>query len=524
MRATAARRIVVLTDAASRHPLRVIRWAGLSGSVCATIGSYGAGALPVRNPTEDWPILGLLVTGPGSRVALSMVYVGVGTLILAWLALGRSIQRNSTAGGPCRAGGDDDPGQITEAELKRLVVWWAAPLLLCVPMFTRDIWSYAAQAHIAASGLNPYRNGPIQVDGPYLDEISHSWIASPAPYGPLWLMVTRWICAVTGNHVTATMECARLLSVAGAPILARYLPRFAVACGGNPRLALWLGLVNPLVLLHGVAGGHNDLLMIALGVAGLTLLAEGRCATGVLLITCGAAIKAPIMLALAFAVPIWAAHIGRSWLHGLVRVCVLAAAGFTAITLASEMGFGWISQLGTPGSVVNWVSLPTGLAMAVSRVVFALGFGDLTDRFVTSFRLAADGVSMLLVVGLWLSVQPPIRRWRQPVPPPDLGRIARALGLSLLAVVLFGAVIQPWYLLWPFIVLASVSIHPRSRWLMAGAGTWFTLMCTPSGATLYTDPFAVLVVLATTLVVLGAILGGPLSPQRGRVGIATGPP
>ena len=118
------------------------------------------------------------------------------------------------------------------------------------------------------AGLDPYSVGPVSLPGPFLDEISGMWVDTPAPYGPLWLGLGRAIATLTGDRVVTTVLFMRLLAVAGLLLVARYLPRLAAACGADPRGALWLGVLNPLVLVHFVAGGHNDALMLGMVVAG----------------------------------------------------------------------------------------------------------------------------------------------------------------------------------------------------------------------------------------------------------------
>ena len=63
---------------------------------------------------------------------------------------------------------------------------------------------------------------------------------------------------------TSSALVMRLLALLGVYLIARYLPRLARACGVEPSLAVWAGLLNPLVLMHFVSGAHNDALMLGL--------------------------------------------------------------------------------------------------------------------------------------------------------------------------------------------------------------------------------------------------------------------
>ena len=57
--------------------------------------------------------------------------------------------------------------------------------------------------------------------------------------------------------------------------------------------------LNPLIVVYGVGGGHNDLLMLAPAVAGIVLLLQGRARRGGGAIVTAAAIKVTAGLAAA---------------------------------------------------------------------------------------------------------------------------------------------------------------------------------------------------------------------------------
>ena len=62
--------------------------------------------------------------------------------------------------------------------------------------------------------------------GAFSVEVSHRWIDTPAPYGPLWLLMGHIIAAVVGNHVGITVAVLRLLAIIGLLILAATVPDF----------------------------------------------------------------------------------------------------------------------------------------------------------------------------------------------------------------------------------------------------------------------------------------------------------
>lgn len=473
----------------SEHVRKVIL-TGFAGSALLALGSLGAGAPPVYDPVKRTPVIAVLRDGIGERIALALVYVGLAVLGMAWLHLGRSLRRGEA--------GTDRP------RLLRVAALWGAPLLVCVPLFSRDLYSYAAQAQIAHAGLDPYSVGPVSLPGPFLDEISGMWVDTPAPYGPIWLGLGRAIATFTGDRVVTTVLFMRLLAVVGLLLVARYLPRLAAACGADPRGALWLGVLNPLVLVHFVAGGHNDALMLGLLVAGLTVAIEATeerwVAAGVALTAAAVLVKAPAGIAVAFLAWVWARHLtGRAvLLRASLRTGAVALASIVVLTAATGLGFGWVDQLNASGRVITWLSVPTGLGLLTNFVTGANDFVTSENGVIIAFRLGGQVVTAAVLLWLWLRG----------------GRIGpvRALALALLAIVLLGPVVQPWYVLWGLTV-AAATVLPRRVWLLAaGASVWLSMMITPQGANLFLEWAPVLASGLACAVATYAVLGHEPDP------------
>jgi alpha-1,6-mannosyltransferase len=478
------------------NALHRIVLAGLCGSVLLALGSLGSGALPVYDPVKRTPGIALLREGAGERVALTLVYVGLAILGVAWLYLGRAVRRRQAG--------------TEQRRLLHIGALWAAPLLVSVPLFSRDLYSYAAQAQITHAGLDPYTHGPASLPGPFLDEISRMWVDTPAPYGPLWLTLGRLVATVTRDHVVLTVLCMRLLAVCGVLLLARYLPRLAAACGADPRNALWLGLLNPLVLAHFVAGGHNDALMLGLVVAGLTIAIEAsgtrRLALGVAVTTLAVLVKAPAVIAVAFLGWIWADRLPRQatltgkarLLRGCLAVAAVALATAAVVTLASRLGLGWIRQLNTPGAVVTWLSIPTGLGLLTDLLRGAHHFVTSEDPVIGAFRIGGQVLTAIVVLGLWLKARALGDGARGPV---------RALALSLLALVLLGPVVQPWYVVWGIAIGAATQLPYRLWVFAAGSSLWLSMMITPQGKNLFLDAGPVLATGLAVAVVTYQVIG-----------------
>jgi alpha-1,6-mannosyltransferase len=501
-----------------------IRRAGLVGSLMLLIGSFGAGALPTYDPVNHIPVLWSLRRGPGPTIALALVYGGAALLGLAWLHLGRRVRQART---------DPEVTGASVPELLRTLAWWGTPLLVAVPLASRDLYSYAAQAQITHAGLDPYTQGPQSSLGPFTDEVGYMWQDTPAPYGPLFLTLGRLVAMLTRDHVVLTVLVMRLVAAGGVLVMMRYLPRLATACGADPRLAVWLALLNPLLLIHFIGGGHNDSVMLALVVAGMTIAvetpagprqmgpagprqmdragarqmgpagprqmgragprqmgragprqmdragprdAQRRLAAGVALCTLAMLVKAPALLAIGFLVPVWASRLAGShrWPRAMLRIGVVAAVTFGIATLAFGLGIGWIRQLNTPGAVVNPLSVPTGLGLLTAVIARVGPYIDSGNPVIGAYRKVFLVVTLGLCGWLWRRTN----RWLHPV---------RALGLALLAVVVLGPVVQPWYLLWPFALLAAAGLTDAAIGAVAGASVALSLLVAPQGTALLLD-------------------------------------
>jgi hypothetical protein len=442
--------------------LRHVTITGFAGAVLLAGGGLAAGALPARD------LFGLATPRAHPGWGLVVSYAGLALLIAAWWRLGK----------PIRAGGVRDPRKLIGT-----LALWAAPLLLAPPLFSRDVYSYLAQGAMVGAGLDVYRHGPAVFGGPLAAEVPAVWQHTPTPYGPLFLLVAAGVAAVSGAHLTAGVLGMRLVAVAGVALVTAVLPGLARRCGVDPAAALWLGVLNPLVLTHLVAGAHNDALMLGLFVAGLAAALARYPACGAALIALAALVKAPAALGLLFVAPIWWGQLDGRW--GRVRAALATgavAAGTTVVvTAVAGTGYGWVGALDTPVSPRNW-SLVGGL-------------GHLTGAL-SLWRWIGLAAAVACGLALWL------RRDR-------LGPVY-AIGLCLGAFVLFGPALRPWYLLWGLVPLAAAAPDGRMRRVAAVACAVLAVVVLPSGFA----PGAEQIAQAALGVALAAALIAALRPTR----------
>ncbi|MCH9732080.1 MAG: polyprenol phosphomannose-dependent alpha 1,6 mannosyltransferase MptB, partial [Actinomycetia bacterium] len=390
-----------------------------------------------------------------------------------------------------------------------------------------DVYSYLAQSEIAEQGNDPYVVGPatgLGLGHVFTLSVPSLWRETPAPYGPLFLWIGRGISALTGENIVEAVLLHRVVVLVGVGLIVWATPRLARRCGVAEVSALWLGPANPLLFMHLVAGIHNEALMLGLMLTGTEFALRGIASIkagisliprppawprdraqwarwypmamlliGAVLITAASQVKLPGLLALGFV----AMALGHQW-GGTIKAFFIASGALGAVALAvmaligwaSGLGFGWLFTLGTANVVRSWMSPPTLLALGTGQVGILLGLGDHTTSVLALTR--AMGVILIAVIVTWLLLAV-LRGRLHPV---------GGLGVALGATVLLFPVVQPWYLLWAIIPLATWATRPGFRAAVIGA----TLVVGIFGPTANGDRFAlfqiVMATLASALIVL----------------------
>jgi hypothetical protein len=365
------------------------------------------------------------------------------------------------------------------------MAWWAAPMLITMPIFSRDVYSYLAQGTMTVLGIDAYQYGPAILGGPLSRNIPDIWQTTPAPYGPVFLSLASDVTSVTGESTWVGILGMRMLALGGVALLAWSVPRIARLSGVDPRLALWLGVLNPLVLINLVADAHNDALMLGLMMAGLALALERRPAAGAALVALAALVKAPAGLALLFIVPMWAGQMSGTarWLRAGIGSFGVGAATVVITTTVAGTGYGWIGALDTPTLAHTWTSITTDFGYWTGLLTEKLGWAT-GDQMLTVWRmagLAAAGATCLWLLRLYHNRGPVV-----------------GLGLGLGAVLVLGPVVHPWYLLWAIVPLAASTRSVRIRRAVIGVSIAMVVMVLPGGVQPSFDVF------------LGAALGAGL--------------
>lgn len=492
---------------ASASELRLLhftRWLGAVGTLLMGLGGLGGGALPVvDNPWFGLP--GGAVLGRMMQTSSAIVLVGVGMLVAAWLLMGQLV------------GAGRRKARVEPAVLIRTYLVWVAPLMLTAPLFTQDIYSYLAQGSIVRQGMDPYAAGPVEllgVEHHLARSVPFIWAESPSPYGPVALGIAAAISSVTGDAIMAGVLTHRALSLVG--VLATMWATLALArrCGVHGSAALWLGVLNPLAILHLIGGIHNEALMLGFMMVGLELglralgslddapVSRPLFLTSSVLLTCAGLVKVTGFVALGFTGMALARRL-RPKLGAVTAIA--AAAALQAAVLAATavaaarvtgVGFGWVTGQGGAAQIRSWLSVTTDIGVGAGSLGMLLGLGDHTDAMLTVTRAAGMAVALAFMVRmLWATFVGAIH---------PLG----GLGVSTLVLVLLFPVVHPWYPLWAILPLAPWANRYAFRAAVAVYSAVFSFLVLPRGlalppgtvATIYTTAAAAFAVLAAVAV------------------------
>jgi hypothetical protein len=366
-------------------------------------------------------------------------------------------------------------------------------LFLSPPLALTDVFNYVNYGRMeVVHNLNPYTTIPILEPHGDPSYYLSNWHQLLSPYGPLFTLMTFalvplgvagsfWaikaiLAAVSLGTILLVWKCARIL-------------------GRDPIAAIVLVGLNPIVLVWGLGGDHNDFLMVFCIVLGFYLLLragawvagdqqaqEGPHTDGNLqpgwdwretlrdwlwplapfeigagmALVAAAAIKAsgailiPIVLVALL-------HTPRRVVQ-IVLGMVLAGA---AVAAASLIAFGLhVPDLSTQSKLVTSLSAPNLLGLV-------LGLGGETEKL----RVLLSGVLILVVAACCLLA------WRRRDAITASGWVTVALLLTL-------GWVLPWYVLW-LLPLAALSSSRRLRMTALVLGVYLIVAWSPASGILW---------------------------------------
>ncbi len=313
------------------------------------------------------------------------------------------------------------------------VIGLFAVFTLAPPLLSQDVFSYIAYARLGVEhGLNPYSHRPFDIPGDPVFGYAGSKDAVNV-YGPFFTLLTYPLAKLS---VPAAFWTLKVMAAAAALWLVRIAGAVAedVEADGNRAIVL-VGLC-PAMLVHVVAGAHNEALTMLIVFAGVATAVRGRERAGGLIATLAAGVKASALVPLPFMLA--AARDKRAMFTGMFAAAVLAPV--TALVVFGSDALNGLNLLSSNQDRTSRYSLPQVTVDALGRPFKSLDHAAAIDITRGLFVLA------LAAVVIWLLA----RTWRRPET-----WLANA-GWATFGVLLASAWLVPWYMLWllPFAAVA----------------------------------------------------------------------
>jgi hypothetical protein len=305
------------------------------------------------------------------------------------------------------------------------LIVFAGPILL-----STDVFSYIAYARMGVvHGINPYIHGPQSiVNDPVYHYVGKDWKTVATAYGPLYTLISYpfGLLGVTG--AAWGMKLMALLAGGGTLALTWRCARLREL---DPKLALIAVGVNPLWVIYGLGGAHNDLLMTLLMMAAVSLTFARREAYAGAAVIAAALVKATGIVLLPFML------LSRRRLAPLLGALAAGlACALAAYLVFGVQGVNVVAALNRDAAFVSTDSFPTEIAHLLGK----------PGVFPIDHDLLKGSLVLIVLYLMW-------RTWR------GYDWVA-ASGWTLLAISVTSTWLLAWYTLWS-LPLAAVGRDRR---------------------------------------------------------------
>ncbi len=412
-------------------------------------------------------------------------------------------------------------------QARRLPVRWVlaailaahAIFLLAPPLALTDLFNYINYGRMeVVHNLNPYTTIPILEPHNDPSFVLSNWHELLSPYGPLFTLLT---FAVVPLGVAASFWVLKGILMLASLATILLVWKCARLLGREPLPAVAFVGLNPLVLIWGLGGDHNDFLMVVFIMLGFYLLLRARAQTPELRAPESNAAGGPavaggsrragvagvISLARAreWLLPLSALEMGAGaafvtavamkasaavllpiLLAGLLRApraLVQAVLGMivagVVVAAASLLAFGLhIPDLSTQGSVVSAESIPNLIGLAA-------GAGGESSGLREALSVVLIG---LVLACCWLAWGGRTRRGSSTSEAITAsGGVARAItasGWANVALLVTLSWVLPWYVVW-VLPLAALSSSRRLRTAALVIGVYLIVAWAPASGLLW---------------------------------------
>jgi hypothetical protein len=344
--------------------------------------------------------------------------------------------------GGCYVGAVALAGHVSRRTLIAAILVLHAIVLAGPVLLSQDVFSYVAYGRMGVlHGVNPFSHGPAAVPHDAIYRyVGLQWRHVASAYGPLFTLLSYPLAPL---GVIGAVWAMKVIGVASSLAIIALVWACAKRLGRDPLKPTLIVGLNPLLVLYGVGGAHNDLLMAALLMLGVWFAIAGRDAAGAAAVVAGAAVKATGAIALPFMV------LGRrrpTAIGGAVTALALIAAVSLAVFGTHALDF--LSVLKREASFVGTDSFPNEVAH-----LFGLPGVYPSDR-----SLLHVGLVLVLAYLAW-------RVWR------GYDWISGAT-IGLVAISILSTWLLAWYTLWA-LPLGALARDRRALLLMLAVQALF---------------------------------------------------
>jgi hypothetical protein len=375
-------------------------------------------------------------------------------------------------------------------------------MFLAPPLALTDIFNYINYGRMEiVHHLNPYTTVPVLEPHSDPSYSLSNWHQLLSPYGPVFTLVSFAVVPLGVAASFWTLKGLLMLASLGTVLL---VWRSARLLGRDPVAAIVLVGLNPIVLIWGLGGDHNDFLMMFLVVLGFYLLLRAGCMPGAFrragagvtqgdedggdlggaetqhgetlgagprragvdrakaamwsprLLGAGGAFVAAVAIKASAGILLPVVLVGLARRRrDLAHVLLGMAIGAIVLGVCSVAAFGpHFPDLATQGRLVTMVSMPNLLGLA-------LGQGGETN----TMRLLLSGLLVVCVAACSLLA------WRR-------RESLTAAGWASVALLVTLSWVLPWYVLW-ILPLAALSRSSRLRTTALLLGVYFIIAWAP---------------------------------------------
>ena len=304
---------------------------------------------------------------------------------------------------------------------------FAGPILL-----STDVFSYIAYARMGVEhGLNPYLHGPAAIShDPVYRYVGQDWKHVATAYGPLYTLLSYPLAPLGLKGALWGMKLEAMLASGGTLAL---IWRCARTRGLDPAVALLVVGANPLYVIYGLGGAHNDMIMLLLMMAAVSFTFAGKDASAAASVVVGALVKATVAVLLPFMI-----LAKRRLAPILGATCALAIGALVGYAAFGIHGIDLVAALNRDAAFVSTDSFATEIAHLFGK----------PGVFPVDHALLKAALVLIVLHLLW-------RTWR------GYDWVA-ASGWTLLAISVTSTWLLAWYILWPL----PIAVIARDRRLL----------------------------------------------------------